>query len=1164
MNRNEKEAAIIKAWSEVLNIDHAVIDVNENFFKLGGSSMMLVRLVFLIHKRLGIQLDIKSIYENLTISEMIKVVSGPLEEEKIPLIPVTREGRLSLSFAQRRLWFLNQYEGGNDISYNIPWALRLRGVLDIAAFRRALNRLMARHESLRTTFGEEDGEPIQIIAPHLTLEPEVHEVAEAGVLGYAAAHARQIFDLSKGPLIKVSLLKLSAGDHVLLINMHHIISDGWSTGVFVRELSALYGAFVKGEEELLPELPIQYVDYAQWQREWLQAEVLEKQLAYWEGQLRGAPKLLELPTDRPRPALQGFQGSVEQLIFGKSLLGELNALSQAHGVTLFMTLLGAFKVLLYRYTHQPDIVAGTPIANRNRPELAGLIGFFVNTLALRTKLDPDKGFDYFLEQVKTAALDGYAHQDVPFELLVERLNPERNLSYSPVFQVMFAFQNIPNERLELSGLTLESMPTETVTSKFDLSMFCWESETGLGVAIEYKTDLFDASTIRRLIHHYRILLGGIVEDVRRPIARLPLLTEEEYERFKEWNTNDKNFSFDFCIHDRVIEQVRRTPHAIAVIAGDKKLTYQELYSRALELAHQLRSLGVQPNQLVAILMTRGWEQAVALLGILISGAAYLPINAELPPARQRKLLELGEVKILVTQPDLAGENSIIELEGALGIRTCVVKESAPAEFPHLATVQKPSDLAYVIFTSGSTGAPKGVAIDHKGALNTLFDMNERHRITSQDCVLALSELNFDLSVYDFFGPWLVGGRVVLLNTELARDPAHWLELMRQHGVTLWNSVPALMQMLMDYLNGQMHPGFLSLRLVWMSGDWIPPSLPDRIRLLNANIQVISLGGATEASIWSITYPVSGSTSHLKSIPYGRALSNQQFHVLNHLLEACPISVSGDLYIGGIGLAQGYWRDETRTRASFIVHPKTQERLYKTGDRGRWLAEGQIEFLGRSDYQVKIRGFRIELGEIEHELLALPEVKEAVVVVYDRQVNNEVGNRDNYLVAYVVAAGSRYGALDPMALRQALKARLPEYMVPSYFVELEAFPLTSNGKLDRKALVPPDSTQLQTKGYVAPRTELERRLVEIWSEVLKMPPDKIGIYDDFFELGGHSLLAVSLANKCNTRLGVKIELKEIFRLLNIYEFGQHIDIMKKINLLYLKSESPTSGEAALEI
>ncbi|ARU63054.1 hypothetical protein CBW65_20300 [Tumebacillus avium] len=938
------------------------------------------------------------------------------------------------------------------------------------------------------------------------------------------------FDLEKGPLLRAGLIRMGVQEHLLFVTMHHIISDGWSLGVLVQELGVLYSAFLQGQASPLPELPIQYGDYADWQNEWLQGEVLDEQLSYWRKQLDGELTVLQLPTDRPRPPVQTFSGSSQRFKLSAQLSKELNDLSRREGTTLFITLLAAFKTLLYRYTGQEDLTVGTPIAGRSRGETEQLIGLFINTLVLRSNLSGGLAFNELLQQVSAQVLEAYDYQDLPFEKLVEELQPERNMSHPPLFQVMFILQNAPLQKLELPGVTLQPLDVNNATAKLDLTLAMVEDEQGLHGVVEYNTDLFDPATIERLCAHFLQVLEGIAADPQQQLAALPLTTAEERQQILvEWNDTDAPVS-EALLHTLFYERVPEYGEKIAVLAHDRTLTYQELFQRSNQVGHRLQ--GAEKNTLVAVVMEKGWEQAVAVYGILAAGAAYLPIDPKAPPERILHLLDYGQVRYVLTQ------SRIVErLDWPQGVEVIAV-DSAEIETystEPLPVVQEPTDLAYVIFTSGSTGLPKGVVIDHRGAVNTILDMNRRFAVSADDNVFGVSSLGFDLSVYDIFGTLAAGGTLVLPEADQALDPAHWADLMHRHSITVWNSAPALAKLLVEFVT--LHKKGLPscLRMVWMSGDWIPLTLPTQLKELVPGIAVHSLGGATEASIWSITYPIAEIDPTWTSIPYGRPMVNQKFFVLNGALEPCPAGVTGDLYIGGIGLALGYWRDQEKTNASFLTHPQTGERLYRTGDQGRYRTDGVIEFMGRVDNQVKIRGFRIELGEIEATLTRHPLVQAAVVLV------REDVPGDRRLVAYVVPVSNANPELE--GLRDLCKSKLPDYMVPSAFLVLETLPVTANGKLDRKALPVPDRSLFETKTeYVAPSTPLEETLAQLWGEVLGL--ERVSVRANFFELGGHSLLATQVVTRAGALLDLELPLRTLFEAPTITGWAQRIEMARQ--------------------
>jgi amino acid adenylation domain-containing protein len=1127
--RTRVEQVIAEIWSEVLRVKRVSID--DNFFEMGGHSLLATKVISRLREALKVELPIYTLFEASTVADLADRIERVLHQgdrtsdsPHEPILPAPQDGELPLSFAQARLWFLNQLEGPSA-THNIPVALHITGSLDKKYLEQAVTEILRRHEVLRTTFSVVDSTPVQAIAPSvLTIPvvdlqalPEGEKFSEAQRL--ASEEAQRPFDISKDSLVRVTLLHLGEEDHVLLVTIHHIVTDGWSTGIFIQELSTLYEAFYQGEPSPLPELPIQYADFAYWQRQWLKGEVLETQLNYSKQQLTGAPALLELPTDRPRPSVQSFRGGVEYFQLNAELTQKLKTLSRNSGATLYMTLLAAFVTLLSRYSGQEDVVVGSPIANRTRSELESLIGFFVNSLVLRTDLQGNPTFCELLDRVRQVALDAYAHQDVPFEELVEVLQPERHVNYHPLFQVMFVLQNVPRQKLELPGATLTPWKVETNTAKFDLNLLMEDTPEGLKGAWEYKSDLFDATTIARMAGHFQTLLEAIAANPDQHVLELPLLNDaERHQLLVEWN-DTRGCPKPACLHELFETQVKQTPDAVAVLYDSQQLTYQELNTKANKVAHHLRALGVGSEVLVGICVERSLEMVVGLLGILKAGGAYVPLDPKYPKERLADLLSDSRVSVLLTQQKLVTrlpehEARVVCLDADWDV---IDRESE--ENPDSGV--QPENLGYIIYTSGSTGKPKGVAIEHRGAVNTIIDINERFRVGTEDRVLNVCSLNFDLSVYDVFGLLAVGGAIVLPEASIAPNPVRWLELMVRERVTLWNSAPPVMQLFMGYLAGQSQVSLPDLRLVLLSGDWIPITLPDQIKTVAEKAQVISLGGATEASIWSIYYPIETVDPTWKSIPYGRPLANQQFYVLNSQLQPAPIGVAGELHIGGIGVARNYFNRPELTEQKFIPDPFSNEPgacLYKTGDLGRYLPDSNIEFLGRLDHQVKIRGFRIELGEIESVLSQHSKVRETLVIAREDRPG------DKYLAAYVIPHKGQ--VLTPGELRDFLKQTLPDYMVPA-FVVLDTLPLTPNGKIDRRALpVPEQNTEEAAKTFVAPRDRLESQLVEIWESILGVKP--IGVKDNFFELGGHSLLAANLWTQIERVIGKKLPLATLFQ------------------------------------
>lgn len=1034
-----------------------------------------------------------------------------------------------LSFAQQRLWFLNQLEPDNAF-YNMPAAILLKGQLNAAALKQSLDALIQRHEALRTNFTTVAGQPVQVIAaerePNLSIvdlrhlsEPEQTEAVQQ----LAHEEAQLPFDLVNDPLLRVRLLQLSDNQHVLLFTLHHIISDAWSLGVLIREFAQTYTAFSTGESLSLPELPIQYADFAVWQRQWLQGEVLETQLNYWQQQLKHAPPLLELPTDRPRPPVQTFRGANQSLMLSKALTEALKALSRREDTTLFMTLLAAFKVLLYRYTGQADLLVGSPIANRNRMEVEGIIGVFINTLVLRTDVSGNPTFRELLVQVRKTTLEAYAHQDLPFEKLVEELQLERNLSYNPLFQVMFQLQNAPMSDLELPGLTLSSLDSDGETTQFDLSLHMAETEAGLQALIEYSTDLFNDATIARMLGHFQMVLEGIVANVDDRLSDLPLLTKTEQNQFREWNQTQVEFA-QVSIHQLFEAQVEQTPDAIAVVFEDKQLTYRELNDKANQLANDLYALGVEPDVLVGICVDRSLEMIIGILAILKAGGAYVPLDPAYPQERIAFMLEDAQVSILLTQTHLL--NTLPKHQAQV---LCIDTAHSPiSPFSHLSISVSPSSLAYVIYTSGSTGKPKGVQIEHRSLSNFLQSLQQHLKLTAQDILLSVTTITFDIAALELFLPLTVGARVVIASRAVVCDGVQLSEAIVQSGTTIIQATPATWRLLL----AAGWQGNAQLKVL-CGGESLQSDLANQLRSKCAALW--NLYGPTETTIWSTIHAVESDT---EPVPIGRPIANTQIYVLDCDRQPVPIGVVGELYIGGAGLARGYLNRSELTAERFIeieLHEKQLTRLYRTGDLACYRPDGTIECLGRIDHQVKIRGFRIELGEIESILSQHPTVQQAAVTVRE----NELGDRR--IVAYVVPASTTLSDL-VTEWRRFLKTQLPDYMVPSAFVLLETLPLTPNGKVDRKALptlvdIQPESETISA----AANTPFEAMLTTLWSQLLGVT---VGVHDDFFACGGHSLLATQVMSRVRDLFNVELPLRALFETPTIASLAQQIETAMK--------------------
>jgi len=1076
-----------------------------------------------------------------------------------PAQKISRRARANdtpLSFAQQRLWVLDQIEPGQS-AYNIPVAVRLLGPLQLAPFERALNEIIRRHEVLRTTFKKVDGQPVQVIGafaatalPVWKLSAFAAEQREAEAKRLIDAEAQRPFDLMKGPVWRANLFKLGATEHIFLFNVHHVAADAWSLEIFFRELAALYKAFCNGQLSPLPELPIQYADFAAWSREAGQSETLESQLSYWRRQLAGAPPMLELPTDRPRPAAQTFSGAVETLQLAPALSGALKQLSREQKCTPFMALLAAFKTLLQRYTGQDDVVVGSPIANRTRAEIEDLIGFFVNTLVLRTNLGGNPSFHELLGRVNEVALDAYAHQDVPFEKLVEALQPPRDLSASPFFQVMFIYQNVPLQDSALPDLSVQPLPIHSRTAKFDLTLALVELPEGLRCFFEYNIDLFDAATIKRMAGHFECLLQSIVANPAQRLSALQLLPESERRQMLvDWNATQKEYPPEKCFHHLFEAQVERAPEAVAVVVRqnatrlssskphdgvfeNQQLTYRELNRRANQLAHHLsRNFGIGPDALVGICMERSLEMVVGLLGILKAGAAYVPLDPAYPPERLALVLEDAKVPVLLTQSSTLLTLRSIILNFKFSIENlkllCLDTEwetIAPASDANPSREISPENLAYAIYTSGSTGKPKGVAIPHRALANFLNAMRTSPGLTENDILFAVTTLSFDIAGLEIYLPLTVGGRVVIAGREIAADGRRLPGALENSGATVMQATPATWRMLIE--NGWQ--GRRGLKIL-CGGEAMSRELADQ--LLDRGAELWNMYGPTETTIWSTVDKIENKTAPLS---IGRPIDNTQIYLPDRRGQIVPMGVHGQLHIGGDGLARGYLNRPELTAEKFIpaafsIMPGA--RIYNTGDLARYLHDGRIDCLGRGDHQVKIRGFRIELGEIESVGAQHPAIAQIVVVAREDEPN---GKR---LVAYFVAKTETVPIAS--ALREFLSAKLPDYMIPAVFVNLPNLPLTPNGKIDRHALPAPEhGTVKSAADYAAPQNLVEELLTEIWEEVLDI--DRAGVTDNFFELGGHSLLAVRLFVEIERSFQRSLPLASIFKAPTIKQLAAMID------------------------
>jgi amino acid adenylation domain-containing protein len=1115
------EATLASIWSQLLGVDR--IGRHDDFFALGGHSLLAVQLLSRIRTALGLDVPLAELFAQPTLAGFAERVAAATASALPAIVPASRQEALPVSFAQQRLWFLAQLDERAGAAYSMPGGVRLKGSLDTAALHAALNRIVARHEALRTCFASVDGAPVQVIAPpevglalaHVDLSGHANPEAELERL--AAGEAGAPFDLASGPLIRGRLIRLADDDHALLVTMHHIVSDGWSEGVLLNEFSALYAAYAQGEPDPLAPLAIQYADYAVWQRRWITGEVLQHQLNFWRHHLSGAPALLELPTDRPRPPVQDYAGASIGFEFDAELTAHLKALSRRHGTTLFMTLLASWAALLARLSGQSDIVIGTPVANRHRAEVEPLIGFFVNTQALRIDLSGSPSVAELLAQTRSTALTAQAHQDIPFEQVVEALSPTRSMAHSPIFQVMFAWQNAAGGSLELPGLDLEPVRSSSTTVKFDLELTLHDTGERIAGSLGYACALFDRATVERSIAHWRTLLSALVADDEVIVARLPLWPDDEQHQLLHGvNATAASFPAERCIQELFEAQVERTPEATALVFEGTSLTYAELNAQANRLAQHLLTLGVQPDSRVAIALPRNLDMVVAVLGTLKAGGAYVPLDPDYPVERLAFMLADSAPRVLITHSNVQPTLGVLPPSLAVLSLDAPTRpwQTLPAVNPDLrARGLTSSHLAYVIYTSGSTGLPKGVMVEHAQVVRLFEATSAWFDFNAQDVWTLFHSCAFDFSVWELWGALLHGGRLVVVPHLTARSPHEFYELLCDQQVTVLNQTPSAFRQLISAQadSDRMH----HLRCVIFGGEALAPSTLSPWYARNGErTRLVNMYGITETTVHVTYRPLSPEDTQCTSSPIGVRIPDLRVMLLDAHGQPVPIGVPGELYVGGAGVTRGYLGRPDLTAERFVPDPfgEPGSRTYRTGDLGRWRPDGTIKFMGRNDHQVKVRGFRIELGEIEAALRAHPEVREAVVLA------REDAPGDQRLVAYIV------GNATPEALRAHLSARLPDYMVPAAYVAQDALPLTPNGKLDRAALPAPLAAAVRPNPYEPPRMGIERVLARAWSKVLNLAV--IGREDHFFELGGHSLLAVRLVADAKQR-GLGLTLQHVY-------------------------------------
>jgi len=1167
--RGPIEEAVAAIWAEVLRQPQARIGVHESFFELGGHSLLATQLVSRFRDLFGVEMPLRTLFEAPTVA----AVAVWIEEARSagaglqlpPLVRAERPPEVPPSFAQQALWFLDRLTPG-QATFNMPVAVRVTGPLDVGAFERSLAEIVRRHEALRTHFAEVDGRPYQVVAPEVTLLVETEDLRgldppqrEASARRLAAAAARLPFDLARGPLIRAQVLQLGDQDHVILLTMHHIIGDGWSFGVAVDELATLYDAYRRGLPSPLDPLPIQYADYSLWQRSWLQGAVRDRLVDYWSRRLSGVTPL-ELPTDRPRPPIRTSRGAILPLMIPATVAGPLAVLCRREGVTPYMLLLAAFQTLLHRYSGQDDIVVGSPVANRNRSEVEGLIGYFVNMLALRTDLSGDPSFRTLLARVREVALGAYEHQDLPFEMVVEALRPPHDPSRTPLFHVMFVLQNNRLPDLGRFGLGLTPLAlddsTGTGTAKFDLTLSLEELDAGFTGSLEYNTDLFDAATIERMAQHFQMLLEGIGADPSRRLSELPWLSAAERKLVLDtWSAPAVTTSSaprtapatGPGIHHRFEAQVERTPDAPALVFGAERLTYRELNERANRLALRLVALGMGPDMLVGVYSARSSAMMVGLLGVLKAGGAYMPLDADLPGGRLAMLLDEAKVSVVLAPDHLraalpACAATVVSLEAGEG-------DAEEDRCPNPAVAVARENLAYVIYTSGSTGRPKGVMVEHASLIEAACAWEQSYALGPGARHLQAAGFGFDVFTGDWVRALTTGGTLISCPREALLDPSTLAALLRDERIDCVELVPAVAEALaseVERTGGTLAP----LRLLVVGSDTLQSDLFVRLRRLAGPAgRVVNSYGLTEATIDSTFYEEGSATRAVGTggaAPIGRPFGTTRVYVLDARQGPLPPGVAGELYIGGGGVARGYRGRAAATAQRFVPDPFGPRggRPYRTGDRGRWRKDGVLELLGRSDHQVKIRGVRIELGEVEKAVRGHPSVRDVVVDARDDLRGNK------RLVAYVVPRPA--AELGLIELRRWLQQALPEPMIPTALVRLETLPLTANGKVDRGVLPEPGPTPLEAGvEYVAPRTPLEETLARVWAEVLEV--ERVGIHDSFFDLGGHSLQSVQLVARLTAALSRPVSVKTVFQAPTVAAMAE---------VLEREPAAPPPGERAL--
>ncbi|KAF9945069.1 hypothetical protein BGZ70_004082, partial [Mortierella alpina] len=1129
--QGEIEIALATMWSELLNIKR--VGRHDNFFILGGHSILAIRLLNAVAAMFGPQLPMSTFFASPTLqgfAEALETSNSQGRSAHLSVPHISRNGRREPSYAQQRLWFLTKL-GGSTENYHIFRALRLGGALDRVSLQRALDGLYARHESLRSVFPTVDGRPtVQILpasdgSPFVILYVQQGQDQESVIKQTALQEVAAPFDIERGPLVRVKLIQVTENQHIFLITMHHINSDGWSMGVMFRDLNKLYDAYSTGQADPLDPLPIQYPDYAAWQRLQLRADTLKDHAAYWRDNLTGAPVSIELPTARPRPSQQSFAGASVPIHLDAQLTRALKTLSEKHKVTMFMIIMSAWSAVLSRLSGQDDIVIGTPSANRSHQQIENLIGFFVSTLAIRIDLSGQPSMERLLERVREATIAAQAHQDLQFEQVVEVVQPPRRTDMTPIFQVMFAWQSNDADTLDLKNVetSVEDIPHNVLKSDLDLELS--EQKGEIVGCLTYSTDLFDQERIVRHVGYLEAMLRWMTTNTEMAIGKAPILGASERELLLEtWNSTEQPYPDNSCLHQVFEDQVELSPEAIAIVHDGRTFTYRELNSQANGIACQLINAGATPGDYILLLLDRSVELIASQIAVLKIGAAYVPIDINTPTDRQAYIAADCGSKFVVTDESTTVP---VDIQGMI-IRVARKQEqTAEMKIDSSGSTSSSHDTAYVMYTSGSTGQPKGVMVPHRGVVRLAIN-NGFTEVDSNDRVAFVANPTFDASTFDVWVPLLNGACIVILDRETLLDPHRLSAALDCHRITLLFLTPALLQQYVDILG----PALSKLRFLMAGGEQGMVETYAALAKHEGRVCAINGYGPTEASVYSTAYRVTSATGQLKRLPIGRPISNTRVYVLDEFLTPVPIGTVGELYIGGAGVANGYLNLPKQTAERFLPDPFTKAqgaRMYKTGDLVRYLPDGNLVFLGRNDSQVKIRGFRVELGEIEARLAEHTLVREAVVLTVGE------GSDNKRVVAYVLAEPHE----DLIrTLRDFLTANVPEYMVPSAFVRLDAFPLTNNGKIDRRALPKPSCDSLVKCDYVAPQGDYEIALAAIWSDLLKV--DKVGRHDNFFMLGGHSLLAVRLVSIVRSSLGADLKLHMLFSAPTLSALALHLD------------------------